>query len=118
MTNLDKVLFPPGGCEHPVTKRDLVRYAAQVAPDPRPPYLTRRALNMHRVPKWCSVPKASGTRNCPDHAPEWLPSLGQSRAPIAARTRTYLVVDEPGGAGRGRPTSAPLEWHAWTSRSG
>ena len=32
VTNLDKVLFPPRGREKPVTKRDLVRYAAQIAP--------------------------------------------------------------------------------------
>ena len=47
VTNLDKVLFPPRGREKPVTKRDLVRYVAQIAPT-LVPYLTRRAPNMHR----------------------------------------------------------------------
>ena len=33
VTNLDKVLFPARPGEEPVTKRDLLRYAAQIAPD-------------------------------------------------------------------------------------
>ena len=36
VTNLDKVLFPARGGEPPVTKRDLVRYAAQIAPTVAP----------------------------------------------------------------------------------
>ena len=40
-TNPDKVLFPPRTDEGPVTKRDLLRYAAQIAPTLLP-YLTRR----------------------------------------------------------------------------
>ena len=35
VTNLDKVLFPARRREKPVTKRDLVRYAAQIAPTAR-----------------------------------------------------------------------------------
>ena len=49
VTNLDKVLFPARAGEDPVTKRDLLRYAAQIAPTLLP-YLTRRPLNMHRYP--------------------------------------------------------------------
>ncbi|HEX6871506.1 MAG TPA: DNA polymerase ligase N-terminal domain-containing protein, partial [Micromonosporaceae bacterium] len=49
VTNLDKVLFPARPGESPVTKRDLLRYTAQVAPVALP-YLSRRALNLHRYP--------------------------------------------------------------------
>src|SRR5690606_7858751 len=78
VTNLDKVLFPPRDrdtaesgdrsgqaprsrtagrgrrgqdqpAEAPLTKRDLLRYAAQIAPIVLP-YLSRRALNLHRFP--------------------------------------------------------------------
>src|SRR5919197_2332760 len=48
VTNLDKELFPARSRrEKPVTKRELLRYAAQIAPTILP-YLSRRALNMHR----------------------------------------------------------------------
>ncbi len=49
VSNLDKVLFPARGRGRPVTKRELVRYAAQIAPTVLP-YLAGRALNMHRFP--------------------------------------------------------------------
>src|SRR5258706_492198 len=49
VTNLDKVLFPPRAGEPPVTKREVLRYAAHIAPTVLP-YLTRRALNLHRFP--------------------------------------------------------------------
>jgi bifunctional non-homologous end joining protein LigD len=41
VTNLDKVLFPPRPGEDPVTERDLLRDAAQIAPTALP-YPTRR----------------------------------------------------------------------------
>ena len=49
VTNLDKELFPPRARAKPVTKRDLLRYAAEMAPTVLP-YVTGRALNMHRYP--------------------------------------------------------------------
>jgi bifunctional non-homologous end joining protein LigD len=49
VTNLGKVLFPARAGEAPVTKRELLRYTAQVAPTALP-YLNRRALNLHRYP--------------------------------------------------------------------
>ena len=70
LTNLDKVLFPPRGREKPVTKRDLVRYAAQIAPT-LVPYLTRRALNLHRFPNGVGT-KGFWHKELPSHAPEWM----------------------------------------------
>src|SRR5262249_53922907 len=58
VTNLDKVLFPALPQQEPVTKRDLLRYAAQAAPIALP-YLAGRALNL--------------PRRLPDRAPDWLP---------------------------------------------
>src|SRR5690606_21040043 len=49
VSNLDKVLFPPRPGQAPVTKRELLRYTARIAPTVLP-YLARRALTMHRFP--------------------------------------------------------------------
>src|SRR5690606_14969604 len=59
---------PPA--EAPLTKRDLLRYAAQIAPIVLP-YLSRRALNLHRFPDGVGG-KGFWQRDLPDHAPDWL----------------------------------------------
>jgi bifunctional non-homologous end joining protein LigD len=71
VTNLDKVLFPALPGEEPVTKRDLLRYTAQVAPTILP-YLAGRAMNLHRYPNgrarqrpiswWTNLRRCSGRR--------------------------------------------------------
>ena len=71
VTNLDKVLFPARSGEDPVTKRDFLRYSAQIAPTVLP-YLTGRALNMHRYPGGADT-KGFWHKELPSHAPEWLP---------------------------------------------
>jgi bifunctional non-homologous end joining protein LigD len=112
VTNLDKVLFPPRSGQGPVTKRDLLRYAARIAPTVLP-YLTRRPLNMHRYPNGA---QADGfwQKELPRHAPDW---LGRWTNPEAGRdeTQTYLVVDEPAALVWAANFGA-LEWHAWTSQ--
>jgi len=112
VTNLDKVLFPPRDDDEPVTKRDLIRYAAQIAPVILP-YLTHRALNMHRFPNGS---EAAGFwhKELPSHAPDWLPRWDNPEAG-RGETRTYLVVDEPAALVWAANFGA-LEWHAWTSR--
>src|SRR6185437_3109934 len=65
VSNLDKVLFPARPGEDPVRKRDLLRYAAQIAPTVLP-YLTRRALNMHRYPNGAQA-KGFWHKELPDH---------------------------------------------------
>ncbi|MHB1533352.1 MAG: DNA polymerase domain-containing protein [Acidimicrobiales bacterium] len=111
VTNLDKVLFPPRAGEEPVTKRDLLRYAAQIAPTLLP-YLTRRALNMHRFPNGAAT-KGFWHKELPVHAPDWLPRWDNSGAD-PGETRIYLVVDEPAALVWAANFGA-LEWHAWTS---
>ncbi|HYY10206.1 MAG TPA: DNA polymerase ligase N-terminal domain-containing protein [Kineosporiaceae bacterium] len=112
VTNLDKVLFPARPGEEPVTKRDLLRYTAQIAPVALP-YLTRRALNLNRYPNGAGT-KGFWHKEVPAHAPDWLPRWTNPEAD-PGETRTYLVVDEP-AALVWAANFGGLEWHAWTSQ--
>jgi bifunctional non-homologous end joining protein LigD len=111
VTNLDKVLFPPRAGEEPVTKRDLLRYTARIAPTLLP-YVRRRAFNMHRYPNGAQT-KGFWHKALPHHAPDWLPRWDNPDAD-PGETRTYLVVDEPAALVWAANFGA-LEWHAWTS---
>jgi bifunctional non-homologous end joining protein LigD len=113
LTNLDKELFPGRVREAPVTKRELVRYAAQVAPTVLP-YLHGRALNMHRYPHGAGS-KGFWHKQLPSWAPEWLPRWDNPEAD-EGETTTYLVVDEPAALVWAANFGA-LEWHPWTSRT-
>jgi bifunctional non-homologous end joining protein LigD len=112
VTNLDKVLFPARTREKPVTKRDLLRYTALIAPTVLP-YLARRAMNLHRFPNGAET-KGFWHKQLPDHAPQWLPRWDNTDAD-PGETRTYLVVDEP-AALVWAANYGGLEWHPWTSR--
>jgi bifunctional non-homologous end joining protein LigD len=112
VSNLDKVLFPPRPGQAPVSKRDLLRYTAQIAPTVLP-YLTRRALNMHRYPNGAQA-KGFWHKEVPAHGPDWLPRWTNPDAD-PDETQTYLVVDEPAALVWAANFGA-LEWHAWTSR--
>ncbi len=112
VTNLHKVLFPARPGEEPVTKRDLLRYAAQIAPT-AVPYLTNRALNMHRYPNGAQA-KGFWHKELPVHGPQWLPRWTNPEAD-QGETQTYLVVDEPAALVWAANFGA-LEWHAWTSQ--
>lgn len=112
ITNLDKVLFPPAPGGEPVTKRDLLRYTAQVAPTVLP-YLTQRALNLHRYPNGAQA-KGFWHKQLPEHAPDWL-HRWHNPAADPGETSTYLVVDEP-AALVWAANFGGLEWHPWTSR--
>jgi len=111
VTNLDTVLFPARPGEQPVTKRDLLRYSAQVAHIALP-YLRGRALNMYRFPGGAAA-KGFWHKELPTHAPAWLPRWDNPGAG-AGKARTYLVVDEPAALVWAANFGA-LEWHAWTS---
>jgi bifunctional non-homologous end joining protein LigD len=110
VTNLDKVLFPG---DPPVTKRELLAYAARIAPTSLP-YLEGRALNLHRYPDGAQR-KGFWHKQRPDHAPEW---LGRWQNPDAdeGETTEYVVVDEPAALVWVANFGA-LEWHPWTSRT-
>lgn len=111
ITNLDKQMFPGRGHGKPVTKRDLIRYSAQIAPVLLP-YLRGRALNMHRFPGGADT-KGFWHKQLPQHAPEWIPRWDKGDADDG-ETSTYLVVDEPAALVWAANFGA-LEWHAWTS---
>ena len=113
VTNLDKVLFPAREGEEPVTKRDLIRYAAQVAPVSLP-YLAGRALNLHRYPNGADK-KGFWHKELPGHAPRWVPRWDNPDAD-PGETTTYLVVDEAAALVWAANFGA-LEWHPWTSRT-
>jgi len=110
LTNLDKVLFPG---DPPVTKRELLAYAARVAPVVLP-YLEGRPLNLHRYPDGAAA-KGFWHKQRPAHAPEW---VGAWDNPEAGRgeTKTYVVADEPAVLVWAANFGA-LEWHPWTSRA-
>lgn len=92
LTNLDKVLFPARGDDPPVTKRDLVRYHAEVAPHMLP-YLAGRAVNSHRFPQGVDQP-GFWHKAVPSHAPSWMTTWDYPRA-RTGETRTYFAVDSP-----------------------
>jgi bifunctional non-homologous end joining protein LigD len=112
VTNLDKVLFPGRTGESPVTKREFIRYAAQIAPVVLP-YLSGRPLNMHRFPGGAET-AGFWHKQLPEHAPGWLPRW-RNPAADPGEAATYLVVDEPAALVWAANFGA-LEWHAWTSR--
>jgi bifunctional non-homologous end joining protein LigD len=113
LTNLDKDLFPGRDGEPPVTKRELIRYAAVIAPVILP-YLAGRPLNMNRFPGGAGQP-GFWHKQLPDHAPAWIPRWHNPDAG-QDKTSTYLMVDEPAALVWAANFGA-LEWHAWTSRA-
>jgi bifunctional non-homologous end joining protein LigD len=112
LTNLDKVLFPGRAGEPPVTKRDLIRYYAEIGPCMLA-YLAGRPVNMHRYPN--GVDRAGfWHKEVPDHAPDWLVRWHNPEAD-PGETECYIVPD-------GLPALVWLanfgavELHPWTSR--
>jgi bifunctional non-homologous end joining protein LigD len=113
LTNLDKELFPGRpGAPKGVTKRELIGYAARIAPVAMP-YLEGRPLNMHRFPGGVTVP-GFWHKQLPDHAPDWVPRWDNPEAD-RGKTHTYLVVDEPAALVWATNFGA-IEWHAWTAK--
>ena len=112
LTNLDKVLFPGRDGEEPVTKRDLIRYHAVIAPTMLP-YLADRPLNTQRFPNGVDKP-GFWHKEVPSHAPDWIRRWRYEDAE-PDETQWYIVPDSV-------PTMAWLanygavELHAWTSR--
>jgi bifunctional non-homologous end joining protein LigD len=111
LTNLDKELFPGRAGEPPVTKRELISYAARIAPTILP-YLRGRPLNMQRFPGGATEP-GFWNKQLPDYVPDWLPRWHNPDAK-QDRTTTYLVIDEAAALIWAANYGA-LEWHAWTA---
>jgi bifunctional non-homologous end joining protein LigD len=114
LTNLDKVLFPARPGEEVVTKRDLVRYAARIAPAMLP-YLDGRPVNMHRYPNGAVKP-GFWHKAAPAHTPDWLTQWRNEDAD-PGETECYLVMDSPPALVWVANYGA-LELHPWTSTAG
>ena len=122
LTNLDKVLFParegegegdgPGEAGAPVTKRDLIRYHAQVAPFMLP-YTYDRPINLNRFPDGADRP-GFWHKEVPGHAPEWMTRWHNDEAD-PGETEWYFVVDSV-PALAWMANYGALELHTWTSR--
>ena len=112
LTNLGKVLFPGRAGEEPVTKRELVRYYATVAPRLLP-YLAGRPVNLHRFPNGSDHP-GFWHKQVPDYTPEW---VNRWRYPGAAPgdSECYFVIDNV-PALVWLANYAAVELHPWTSR--
>lgn len=113
VTDLDKVLFPARGEEEPVTKRELLRYAARVA-HVAVPYLEGRALDLRRHHDGADS-RRFWHEELPDHPPEWVHAWQDPDA-NPGETVTCPVVDEPAALVWAAQMGA-LEWRAWTSRT-
>ncbi len=87
LTNLDKVLFP---AEPPVTKRELISYAARIGPWLLP-YLWDRPVNLHRYPNGVDKP-GFWHKEVPSHAPAWLARWRNEEAD-PGETEWYVVAD-------------------------
>ncbi|MFL6123144.1 non-homologous end-joining DNA ligase [Actinophytocola sp.] len=109
VTNLDKVLFPG---PPPLTKRDVVRYYADVAPWLLP-YLEGRPVNAHRYPDGVTRP-GFWHKEVPDHAPDWLTRWHNTEAD-RDETQCYAVLDSA-AALVWMANFAGIELHPWTSR--
>ena len=112
LTNLDKVLFPALPGQAPVTKRDLVRHHAVLAPLMLP-YLHDRPVNLHRYPNGADKP-GFWHKEVPSHAPDWLQRWHNVDAD-EGETQWYSVVDSV-AALVWMANFGALELHPWTSR--
>ena len=113
VTNLGKVLFPPrpGTGEPPVTKRELIGYAARIAPFMLP-YLYDRPVNLQRFPDGVDRP-GFWHKEVPSHAPEWLQQWHNPEAD-PGETECYAVVDSV-AALAWMANFGAIELNAWTS---
>jgi bifunctional non-homologous end joining protein LigD len=112
LTNLDKVLFPARDREPPVTKRDLVRYHAVIAPYMLR-YLAGRPVNAHRYPDGVDRP-GFWHKQVPSHAPNWLTRWRNVEAD-PGETKWYAVLDSV-PALVWMANFAGVELHPWTSQ--
>jgi bifunctional non-homologous end joining protein LigD len=125
LTNLDKVLFDPkpgdpepdgskprgGRLPAPVTKRELVRYFASIAPALLP-HLAERALNLHRYPNGAAG-QGFWQKNTRD-APSWVKTWKE--VGVEDRNPNVHVVADHAATLAWLGNLAAFEVHAWTNR--
>ena len=112
LTNLDKPLFE---AEPPVTKRELIRYFARIAPTMLP-HLVDRPLNLQRFPNGAGSP-GFWQKDIPGTAPAWL-TRWQETGLDGREDRDandHLIADRAATlAWLGNQAS--FEIHAWTGK--
>ena len=126
LTNLDKVLFKPkagdpepdgakakkGGLPAPVTKRELIRYFARIAPAMLV-HLQERPLNLHRFPNGADGP-GFWQKDIPETAPSWLRRWKE--VGVEEREANEHLIADRVAALCWLGNQAAFEVHAWTSR--
>ena len=114
LTNLNKPLFPPrdGDPRGPITKRELIRYFALIAPTLLP-HLEERALNLTRYPDGAGSP-GFWQKDIPKTAPDWLRRWREVGVD-AREANEHLVADRVATC-CWLGNQASFEFHAWTSR--
>jgi bifunctional non-homologous end joining protein LigD len=115
LTNLDKVIFPPHPVDGgpPVTKRELVRYFARIAPTLLP-HLTERPLNLHRFPNGAGKP-GFWQKDIPSTAPSWLRLWHEVGVEDERKPNDHLIADRVATL-CWLGNQAAFEIHAWTAR--
>jgi bifunctional non-homologous end joining protein LigD len=111
LTNLDKVIFPGRDSDGSLTKRDLIRHHATMAPAMLP-YLAERPVNMHRFPDGVTR-KGFWHKAVPAHAPSWL-RRWRNEAADRGEAQEYLVPDSA-AALAWLANYGAVELHPWTS---
>ena len=112
LTNLDKPLFE---AEPPVTKRELIRYFARIAPTLLP-HLRDRPLNLQRFPNGAGAP-GFWQKDIPATTPRWLTRWRETGLDGRADrdANDHLIADRVATlAWLGNQAS--FEIHAWTGR--
>jgi bifunctional non-homologous end joining protein LigD len=114
LTNLDKTLFPPldGSAEQPISKRELIRYFARIAPTMLP-HLAERPLNLQRFPNGVGGP-SFWQKDIPSTAPPWLRRWNEVGVD-EREANAHLVADEVATL-CWLGNQAAFEIHAWTGR--
>jgi bifunctional non-homologous end joining protein LigD len=111
LTNLSKVLVPAEGSCASVTKRDLIRHYASVAPVILP-YLHDRPVNLRRYPDGIDQ-RGFWQKARPAHAPAFVGRWRNDDAD-AGETEIYSVLDSPAALVWAANFGA-IELHPWTS---
>ncbi len=118
LTNLDKPLFEPraaGPGNDPITKRELIRYFARIAPTMLP-HLADRPLNLQRFPNGAGAP-GFWQKNLPDTSPKWLTRWHETGVDGRAdrNANDHLIADRV-AALCWLGNQASFEIHAWTGK--
>lgn len=111
LTNLDKVLIPAERPHRAITKRDLIRHYACMAPVLLP-YVHDRPINLHRFPDGIDA-KGFWHKARPSHAPDFVGSWRNDDAD-PGETEIYAVLDNPAALAWAANFGA-IELHPWTS---